>query len=309
MTRRPGSAPVRRRRPLPAGRAHRRDRQLPRPLDDRAGRRPPPTGVEVVAIDPARRQRPRARRRSPGSPTRRPTDRDAFRANLERGRCRRPRAPRRRVLRRDAHDDVDGPDRRALHRRRPPLRPGARRHPRLGPAGHGRRHVADPRRRSRRSASPAAIAARARRSAAASATSGGRARSPSTAPTCPAAASAGAQRRRASSPSSAGSPATSALKVVLTLGYGTARRAASGARSRSGRTEARGRRPALWRPDRRRLTGWGRTAPSAATRRRALGPQRRAARRGGQGPRPAAAASPAASAARTATRRRTAAAP
>ena len=35
----------------------------------------------------------------------------------------------------DAHDDVDGADRPALHRRRPPLRPGPRRHPRRGATG------------------------------------------------------------------------------------------------------------------------------------------------------------------------------
>ena len=45
----------------------------------------------------------------------------------------------------DAHDDVDGADRPALHRRRPPLRPRPRRHPRVGRPGRPRRHDADPR--------------------------------------------------------------------------------------------------------------------------------------------------------------------
>ncbi len=140
---------------------------------------------------PARRQRPRpagdrrVRRRGRRRPRRVPAPTSPRPASPI-GCATSPRSPT------DAHGEVDGPDRRAVHRRRPPLRPGAQRHPRVGRSGHGRRDAADPRlvlvdRRDRwRSAASSW-------SAAGSATSGDPARSPSTAPTCAAVGSGGSR--------------------------------------------------------------------------------------------------------------------
>ena len=80
----------------------------------------------------------------------------------------------------DALAELDGPDRPALRRRRPPLRAGARRHRALRRARDPGRHAADPRhlQRRRRDARPAAAAVPVSRSGA---TSGARARWRSTA--------------------------------------------------------------------------------------------------------------------------------
>ena len=251
---------------VPAGRADRRDRQLPRPLDDRAGRRPRPTASRS---SPSTRTpaTTAARRRSTGSPPRPPTDHDVFDANLARGRRRRSGASRRARSPTDAHGEVDGPDRRALHRRRPPLRPGARRHPRVGRPGHADGgDAADPRlvlvdRRDRwRSCASSCVGRRFRYV--------GRSRSlvEYRADLRGSGVGAGAQRRPPARPARRGSPATSASRCCSRSG-------SAGWPTRLGPPGPgvavltrqvlvrRCERPGSVDP----ATGWGRTAPSAAT--------------------------------------------
>ena len=129
---------------LPAGRADRRDRQLPGALDDRAGPRRPgrvPRSSPSIPT-PATTA---ARRSCTATPTRRPTTAWPFDANLARAgvdeRVRHVAA-----FSTAAHGRVAEPDRRAVRRRCPPLRAGPGGPSGLGPAGRRRRDAADPRR-------------------------------------------------------------------------------------------------------------------------------------------------------------------
>ena len=103
-----------------------------------------PDGAEVVADRPARRQRPRPAARSRASATRRPATSLQFQRQPQRSRRVGPRAA---TCARSAPrcSTRCGADRRAVRRRRAPLRTGTRRHRRLRRQGRRRRHVADPR--------------------------------------------------------------------------------------------------------------------------------------------------------------------
>ena len=206
------------RRGCPAGRADRRDRQLPRPLDDRAGVAPRPTASRSWPSTPTPATTA-ARRRSPASPPRRPTDRAAFEANLDRGRRRRPGAPRRarsptpptaRSPTRSTCSTSTAPT--ATARPGPTSATGARR---VGDGGTLLIHD------SFSSIGVTLAIVRELVPAGGSATSGARARWPSTAPTSRPRRPGGATPP-ASSPSCRGSPATSPSRCCSTLGLGTA---------------------------------------------------------------------------------------
>ncbi len=123
--------------------ADRRDRQLPGAIDDRARQRRTRGGrgrwrsTHTPATTADRRRSAGSRTlptpiTTPSSPTWRPPA-----SPIGSPTCGCSPTPR--------SERVDGDDRRAVHRRRPPLRTRSRRHPRLGRARCRRRHAADPR--------------------------------------------------------------------------------------------------------------------------------------------------------------------
>jgi hypothetical protein len=98
-----------------------------------------PEAGSIVAIDP-HAGNDRGPQEISGYEDAAALDHEAFNRNLERAGVR-DRVSHVRAFSSEAHGDVDG----ALHRRRPPLRPGSGRHPGLGGSCSRRRHDAHPR--------------------------------------------------------------------------------------------------------------------------------------------------------------------
>ena len=147
-----------------AGRADRRDRQLPGPLDDRAGHGGVNADVELIAIDPhAGNDRGPQEIEGFEEHAAEPTTRCSVPTSSEAGVV----ATRSVTCASSPHEaltDVPDGDRPALHRRSPPVPPGPRRHPAVERQGRARRHAAHPRlvqldRRHRRARSPSCSSA------------------------------------------------------------------------------------------------------------------------------------------------------